>query len=57
MSGRTVFDRWLTISTRVARTYRVAVWRIVRGRRGPASGALWSAAERVALAEAMRRIG
>ncbi len=50
-----VFDRWLTISTRVARTLRVAVWRRVeRSRRGRE---LWSTAERARLAEEMRRAG
>lgn len=50
-----IFDRWLTISTRVARTLRVAVWRRVdRRRRG---SDLWSAAERAAMAEAQRRGG
>ncbi len=50
-----VFDRWLTISTRVARTYRVAVWRRVR--RAARGTDLWSAADRVAMAEAGREIG
>lgn len=39
---RIVFERWLTVSTRVRRTYRVAVWRVTRGRRA----GIWSEAER-----------
>ena len=55
MRGRPVFERWLTISTRVARTFRVAVWRVVRSRqRAPG---LWSEAERAAMAREMRRVG
>ena len=42
-----VFDRWLTVSTRVARPFRVAA-------RGTG---LWSAAARAAMAEARREIG
>lgn len=49
-----VFDRWLTISTRVARTYRVAVWRRVRLGRG--GRPVWSAAER-ALFRSVGRAG
>lgn len=55
MRGRPVFDRWLTISTHVTRTFRVAVWRVVRSRqRDPG---LWSDAERAAMAREMRRAG
>lgn len=51
-----VFDRWLIVSTRVARTFRVAVWRRVRlGARTNES--LWSAAERAVLAREMGRVG
>lgn len=54
MSERTVFVGWLTVSTRVARTRRVAVWRRVRLVARPSEGP-WSAAERVVLAREMRR--
>lgn len=50
-----VFDRWLTVSSRVVRTFRVAVWRVVRSRQR-ATG-LWSDAERAAMVREMRRAG
>lgn len=49
-----VFDRWLTISRHVARTYRVAVWRRIR--RASRRADLWSEAERAALREAEKGI-
>lgn len=49
-----VFDRWLTVSRRVARTYRVAVWRRVSRARREAG--LWSARDRAAMRDEMRRL-
>lgn len=56
------FERWLTISRRVARTYRVAVWRRIacRAKRlggAPRAAPLWSAAERAAIERETGRVG
>lgn len=50
---RVVFVRWLHMTTRVARTFRVAVWRRVAF--APrATSEIWSPSERTALHDAMR---
>lgn len=54
MARRVVFVRWLNVTTRVARSFRVAVWRRVPLAR-PQNNDVWSGPERVAIAEMMRR--